>query len=158
MLRTQIPDSEKKLEFGFQFLFPPGPKGHLMVVYKPKNKDIIIVSTGTQISPQHIDALKSLGEKKKLKFFMELRKLFLLKDVFYRIDIQNFRYETSDQIFLKPHHSISKNQLFTSIRKVFNSTAYSNILLNEFCIGKIKPDEIGKFKDFASDSDFTLYS
>jgi hypothetical protein len=158
ILRTQIPDSEDKLEFGFKFIFPPGPKGHMMVVFKPKSKDLIIISAGTQISKHHVKALNSLGEEKKLKFFMELRKLFLLKNVFFRIDIQNYRYEISDQFFLKPDYTISKDKLFKSVRKVFNSTAYSNILLNEFCIEKLKPDEVGKFRDFTSDSDFSLYS
>ena len=158
ILRTQIPDSENKIEFGYRFVFPPGPKGHLMVVFKPKNKDLIIINAGTQISPPHIEALNSLGEEKKLKFFMELRKLFLLKDVFFRIDIQNYRYEISDQFFLKPDYNIPKDKLFSSVRKVFNCTAYSNILLNEFCMDKLHPDEVGKFKDFSSESDFSLYS
>jgi hypothetical protein len=154
ILRTQIPDSENKIEFGFRFVFPPGPKGHQMVVFKPKNKDLIIINAGTQVSPPHIEALNSLGEDKKIKFFMELRKLFLLKNVFFRIDIQNYRYEVSDQFFLKPDYKIPKDKLFSSMRKVFNCTAYSNILLNEFC----HPDEVGKFKDFDSESDFSLYS
>ena len=154
ILRTKIPDSEDKIEFGFRFVFPPGPKGHHMVVFKPKNKDLIIINAGTQISPPHVEALNSLGEQKKFKFFMELRKLFLLRNVFFRIDIKNYRYEVNDQFFLKPDYKISKDKFFSTVRKVFNCTAYSNILLNEFC----HPDEAGKFKDFDSESDFTLYS
>lgn len=89
---------------------------------------------------------------------MELRKSFLLKDVFYRIDIKNFRYEISDQVFLDEDGIISKKSFFKSIRKVFNCAAYSNIILGEYCAGKIKPEDILKSKEYPPDSNFSLYS
>ncbi len=152
-----------KLEFGFQFAYPPGndptgrPIGKIMIIIKPKKKDLLIISIGTQISPGHVNALNSLKPDKKMAFFMDLRKFFLLKDVFFRIDIQNHRYEISDQIFLPKSNFISKNKMFKSIRRVFNSMAYSNMILGEYCAGKVKFDEIDKAKDFSS-SDFSLYS
>jgi len=157
ILRQNLPDKEKKLEFGFQFSFPSGQRGHMMVVYKPKNKDLLIISLGTQISKPHINALNSLEKNQKLKYFIELRKLFLLKDVFFRIDIQNYRYEISDQIFLKKG-IITKNSFFKSIRRVFTCAAYSNMILADYCSGKIKPEDFDKSKEFTSGSDFSLYS
>lgn len=160
LLRKKIPDP--KLEFGFQFTFPPGkdpmgrPIGKSMLVYKPKDKDLIVISVGTQISQPHINALNSLEDSKKLNFFMDLRKHFLMKDVLYRIDIQNYRYEIIDQFFLPKSENISKDFLFKSVRKVFNSMAYSNIILGEYCAGKIKPEDLSKSKEFSSD--FSLYS
>jgi hypothetical protein len=162
LLRRKL--SDPKLEFGFQFIFPPGKDplgrsiGRNMVVVKPKQKNIIIVSLGIQISKPHIKALNSLDNHKKLSFFMDLRKSFLLKDVFYRIDIKNFRYEITDQIFLDKNEPLSKNFFFNIIRKVFNSGAYSNIILAEYCTGKIRPEDFLKSKEFTSDSDFSLYS
>ena len=162
LLREQINDS--KLDFGFQFVFPPikDPAGRQlgrnMVVIRPKNKDFVIISLVIQISPPHIDALNSLKENRKTKFFMDLRKYFLMKDLFYRLDLQNYRYQISDQIFLKEDGTISKNSFFNSIRHVFDGAAYSNIMLGEYCIGKIKPEDFMKSKDFTPDSDFSLYS
>ncbi|MBY8986897.1 MAG: DUF2299 family protein [Candidatus Lokiarchaeota archaeon] len=156
LLRNKIPNDDKKLEFGFQFIFPPGPIAQKMVVIKPKNKDLIIVSNPIQIAPQQVDALNALEENGKIYFFMDIRKFFLAKDVFFRIDTQNLRYEISDQIFLKRDGTISKNSFFKSIRKVFTCSAYSNMILNEYCSGKIKPEDISKSKDFTSD--FSLYS
>lgn len=162
LLRKKIPDP--KLEFGFQFTFPPGkdpmerPIGKNMLVYQPKDKNLIVISVGTQISQPHINALNSLDENKKLNFFMDLRKHFLIKDVLYRIDIQNYRYEIIDQLFLPKSENISKNSFFKRIRKVFNSMAYSNIILGEYCAGKVKLEDISKSKEFAPGSDFTLYS
>ena len=152
LLRNKIPADDKKLEFGFQFVFPPGPIAQKMVVVKPKNKDLIIISNPVQISPQHVEALNALEEKGKFSFFMDIRKFFLAKDVFFRIDTQNFRYEISDQIFLKSDGTISKNSFFKSIRRVFTSSAYSNMILNEYCSGKVKPE------DFTKSQDFSLYS
>ena len=71
LLRKKIKDP--KLEFGFQFAFPPGQGGHIMAVFKPKNKNLIIISSGTQISDQHINALNLLKNDKKLHYFMDLR-------------------------------------------------------------------------------------
>lgn len=162
LLREKI--SNPKLDFGFQFIFPPGkdpqkrPIGRNMVVIKPKQKNLIVISLGTQISKPHVDALNSLKENRKMQYFWDLRKFFLVKDLFYRIDIQNHRYEISDQIFLKDDGTISKNKFFKSIRRVFDGSAYSNIILGEYCSGKISAGDFMKGKDFASGSDFSLYS
>ncbi|MFX0186314.1 MAG: DUF2299 family protein [Candidatus Hodarchaeota archaeon] len=149
---------DPKIEFGFRFTFPPGPIGKIMFVIKPKNKDLIIITIGTQISDPHINALNSLNDNKKMQFFIELRKFFLLKDVYFRINIENHRYEISDQLFLKEDGSVSKNTFFKSVRRVFNCAAYSNIILEEFCSGKIKPEDFTKPEEFTSGSDFSLYS
>lgn len=162
LLRGKI--SDPKLDFGLQFIFPPGKDplgrqiGRNMVVIRPKNKNLLVVSLGIQISDPHIKALNSLENEKKLNYFMDLRKSFLLKDVLYRIDIKNYRYEITDQIFLNRDGFISKNSFFKSVRKVFNCAAYSNIILGEYCAGKIKPEDFIKSKEFTSDSDFSLYS
>ena len=156
ILREKIKD--QKIDFGFQFAFPPGKISKIMFVIKPKNKDLIIITIGTQISDPHINALNSLNNNKKMQFFIELRKFFLLKDVYFRISIDKYRYEISDQVFLKKDGSISKNMFFNSIRKVFNSAAYSNIILEEYCSEKIKPEDFTKAKEFTSGTDFSLYS
>ncbi|MFX1278138.1 MAG: DUF2299 family protein [Promethearchaeota archaeon] len=162
LLRGKI--SNPKLEFGFQFIFPPGNDpmgrqiGRNMVVIKPNQKDLIVISLGTQISNPHIDALNSLKENKKSQYFWDLRKYLLAKDLFYRIDIQNYRYEISDQIFLNQNGTVSKNKFFKSIRRVFDASAYTNIMLGEYCFGKLKPDDFMRSKDFSNGSDFSLYS
>ena len=157
LLRKKIPPDNKKLEFGFQFIFPNQPTiAQKMVVIKPKDKDLIIISNPIQISPQQVEVLNSLEDNRKVNFFMDIRKFFLAKDVFFRIDPQNFRYEISDQIFLKRNGTISKNSFYKSIRKVFTCSAYSNMILNDYCYGKIKPEDLTKSKDFTSD--FSLYS
>ena len=92
-----------------------------------------------------------------MQFWMDLRKFFLLKDVFFRIDIQNHRYEISDQKFLQ-NNSISKNSFYKSIRKVFNSAAYSNIILGQYCSGLIEEEDFNQSKENSSGSDFSLYS
>ena len=162
LLREKI--SDPKLDFGLQFIFPPGmdklgrPVGRRMVVIKPKNKNLIIISLGTQISQPHVDALNSLNKNRKPQFFWDLRKFFLIKDLFYRIDIQKNRFEISDQIFFKSDGTVSKNNFFKSIRRVFDGAAYSNIILGEYCSGKIKPEDLIKTKDFSGGSEFSLYS
>jgi hypothetical protein len=158
---NKIPD--EKLDFGFQFIFPPGkdplgrPIGKAMVVFKPKNKELLILSIGTQISPIHVNALNSLEQNKKNQFFMDVRKHFLMKDVLYRIDLKNYRYEITEQIFTSKTKIISKDSFYKRVRRVFNAMVYSNMILAEYCEGKITPEELEKARDF-SGSDYSLYS
>lgn len=147
---------DPKIEFGCKFIFPPVPMGKIMFVVKPKNKDIVVITIGTQISEPHVNALNALENNKKMQFFLDLRKFFLLKDVYFRIDIAEYRYEISDQIFLEKEGIITKNNFYNSVRKVFNCDAYSNIILEEYCSGKIKPESF--IKSSIGSSEFSLYS
>lgn len=164
LLKDNVPDPQSRLEFGFHFHFPPGtdpngrPLGQIMAVTKPQHKDVVIVVIGTQISQPHVNALNSLGDAKKMQFFVDLRKFFLLKDVFFQVDVQNYRYEISDVTFIEKNGDLSKNSFFTSVRKVFNSAAYSNMILNDYCAGKVKVEDFGKEKEFGSGSNFSLYT
>ncbi|TFG17718.1 MAG: hypothetical protein EU533_08130 [Promethearchaeota archaeon] len=88
---------------------------------------------------------------------MDIRKHFLTKDVLYRIDIKNYRYEITDQIYFSKTEIISKDSFFKRIRRVFNAMVYSNMILAEYCEGKITPEDLEKTRDF-SGSDYSLYS
>ena len=155
--------SEAKLDFGIQFKFPHGsdtsgrPIGQNMAVFKPQGKELLIISLGTQVSEPHQKALDSLEEEKKMRFFVDLRKLFLIKNLMFRIDIQNVRYEISEPIFLSPKKVPSKNTFFKNVRKVFSCAAYCQILLNEYCSGKVGKEDLGKTRDFTGPG-FSLYS
>ncbi|MGV9204023.1 MAG: DUF2299 family protein [Promethearchaeia archaeon] len=152
---------QKKLDFGFQFKFPPitdpsgRPVGKNIAVFKPKTKEAIYIELGTQISKPHVKALNSTDDA-KMNFFMELRKFFFFKNMFFNIDMENNRYKISDQIFIDKHGEISKDRFFQTIRKVFNVAAYSNILLMEYCSGE--PGEMTKDKKFSSGPGFSLYT
>jgi hypothetical protein len=160
LLRKRLPP--KKLDFGFQFTFPPGsqpsgqPIGKNMAVFKPKNQGFIIIEIGTQISEIHQKALNSLKKERKMKFFMDLRKFFLIKNVYFGFDTENFRYKISEQIFLEKDKRVSKNAFFKAVRKIFNCAIYSNILLGEYCSGKVSPEDISKPDEFSPG--FSLYT
>jgi len=152
LLREKLPDPQASLEFGYAFSFPPGQNVQNMSVFKPKNKDFIIIIIRTQISKQHIEALNSLKDNKKNQFFEDIRKFFIAKEVFFRIDPQNYRYEINHRIFLKKDGTISKNKFFNNIKQLFYCFMYANIMLNEYCAGKVK-SSMG-----TPSFDFSLYS
>jgi hypothetical protein len=152
LLRKKATDD--RFEFGFQFVYPPSTKSFPMSVVKPKGKDFIVISIGIQMSKQRINALNSLENGKKENFFRDLRKFFILKNVFFGIDAQNFRYEISEQIFLKKNGDISKNSFYNAIRTIFNCAAYSNIIFEQYCSGKITSEELPNLEG----RDFSLYT
>ena len=153
LLREKLPDPKSNFEFGYAFSYPPGQKVQNMSVLKPKNKGFLIIIIRTQLSKQHITALNSLKDDKKHQFFQDLRKYFIVKEVFFRIDPQNYRYEINNQMFLKNDGSISKNSFFKNCKQLFYCFMYANIILSEYCSGKIKPS-----KEPTSGFDFSLYT
>ena len=161
MLRRKLPKNPQ-IDFGYEIGYPPDPSGknpstRMMGILKPKDKDFIIIQIATQISKPHVDALNSLSEEKKILFFVELRKSLLLRNLMYNIDIKNYRYMITDQIFIEDN-KISKNDLFKSIKNVFNICLYSNILLGEICSGKLDKSFLEREKETASGPSFSLYS
>ena len=147
--RLSVPE----FDFGFIISFPPGPKSQKMSVYKPKNKNNILITIRSQISEKNVNKLNSLKENKKFQFFNDLRKYFLIKEVYFRIDIQNFRFTIDKQIYPDNKGIISKHTLFKGIQKIFYCFVFSNILLEEYCLGKERsPTKLGP------EFDLSLYS
>lgn len=153
LLRERIADPKSKLDFGFVFSFPPGPKGQRMSTFKPKDKSFIVISINTQISKLQINELNLPKNDKKIQFFNSLRKFLLIKEVFFQIDIQNYRYEINDQLYLNDNGIVSKNSFFKTIRKIFYCFVYSNIILGDYISG-VKTQS----KKLDSEFDFSLYS
>ena len=151
ILREKISDS--KLDFGLIFSFPPGPNSEQLSVFSPKKKSFIIIAIRTQLSQKHAQALDSLKDNKKLQFFNDLKKYFLIKEVYFVLDARNNRYEIHEQLFPDNDDYISKNSFFKGILKVFYCYFFSNVLLGEYCSGK----EITPAK-FSPEFDRSLYS
>ena len=151
ILRKKISDS--KVDFGFTFSFPPGPQSQGMSVFQPKNKNFIHIVIRVQLSKNHAKTLNSLKDNKGLQFFSDIRKYFLNKEVYFKIDTNNFIYEIIEQLLPDKEGYLSRSILFKGIQKVFYCFVVSNILLGEYCLGK----EISSTK-FGSEFDFSLYS
>ena len=133
---------DPKLELGFRFMFPSGkdPRGRSIgrpfTVIKAKVKNVLEISSQITISSEHIEKFRAMEKGSKEKFFKNLTKIFLLKEVFYNIDFNHNRYMIIDNIFLSPEEVISKNTFFNSIRKVFGCVMYSIAELQDFCSGE----------------------
>ncbi|MFW9938690.1 MAG: DUF2299 family protein [Candidatus Thorarchaeota archaeon] len=151
LLRKKLQGAD--IDFGFVFSFPTGPKSQNMSVVKPKNKNCIFIIIKTQISKKFINLLNSFEGNKKLQFFNSLRKFYLIKEIYYKIDTQNFIIEINKQIFPNMDGNISKNTLFKAIQKVFYCYVYSNLLLEEFCLKEDISD-----KKLDSEFNFSLYT
>ncbi|MBY8981742.1 MAG: DUF2299 family protein [Candidatus Lokiarchaeota archaeon] len=153
--------NNSELKFGFQFIFPSYPssseqKGQVMVVFQLNNTDFLIISIGTQISKSHIDILKKYKER-EVQFFIDLKKLIFKMNLFFRLDIQNYNYEISEQIFIEHDKIISKNIFFKIVRKLYNTQAYSSLLLMEHCMDKQNLKEINKEQRIDTNIGLNLY-
>ena len=136
LLREKI--KKPQFDFGFQFVFPKGvdpssgrQKGRPFMVTKPKNKDFIEISSPIVIDKKQVEILQK--EDKKKYFFSKLQKYLLNRNFYFQLDGKNNRYVIIDNIFLSNTGTVSKNVFFKSIRKIFTSTIYTIIILNEIC-------------------------
>lgn len=121
-----------KFDFGFIISFPPGPKSQNLSVYKPKNRNGIFITIRFQISQEKAEILNSLKSNKQLQFINDLRKHLLIRDVFFKINIQNLIIEIHEHIYPDREGFISKNSLFKLIQKVFYCYLSSNLLLEDY--------------------------
>jgi len=129
-----------KFDFGFIISFPPGPKSQKLSIYKPKNRNSVFITIRFQISQKKAEILISLKDKEKGRFFNDLRKYLLIREVFFKIDFQNLIIEIHEQIYPDKEGFISKNSLFKLIQKVFYCYVSSNLLLEEYRKDKKRPD------------------
>ena len=149
ILREKISSSD--LDFGFIFSFPQGPNSQNMSVIKPKNKNCIFIIIKTQLSKKHANTINSFKGNKKFLLFNNLRKYYLTKEVYFKIDVQNFIIEIIKQIFPNMNGRISKNTFFNAIQKVFYCYLFSNLLIEEYSL----KEEISE-ANFGSEFDFSL--
>ncbi|MBY9016484.1 MAG: DUF2299 family protein [Candidatus Lokiarchaeota archaeon] len=128
-----------KFDFGFIISFPPEPKSQNLSIYKLKNMNGIFITIRFQISKEKAEILNSFKDNRKLQFFNDLRKYLLIKEVFFKFVLQDLIVEIHEQIYPDEESFISKNSLFKLIQKVFYCYIFSNLLLEEYCMGKKRP-------------------
>ncbi len=152
---------EPGIKFGFQFNYPfskdlSSQKNQSIVLYQPNNKDFLIISISTQISKHHSKLfLNDLNRKNQ--FFMDIKKIILIKNLFFRIDTRKDCYEISDQIFLDSIKQISKNEFYKRVRKLYNVHVYCNLILIEYCVDHSNIKDIKKLQEFDSNLGSNLY-
>ncbi|MCP4761535.1 MAG: DUF2299 domain-containing protein [archaeon] len=154
ILRDKISGEEdkKKIHFGYNIVFPPNhPQPKKMVLLQPKNKNSIVIQSGTQISSANKQFFQQ-NPKKKLIFFEILKRFLLSKDIMFNIDIKQDRFLVSDQIY---EDGLTMNEFFKSIRKVFNSSVYGNLLLSDIISGKGGNKNIPKSDESTSKTDYS---
>ncbi|MFX0009251.1 MAG: DUF2299 family protein [Candidatus Hermodarchaeota archaeon] len=137
-------------DFGFIFSFPPGGiRTQNMSIYKPKDRNSIFITIRYQIAEEKVKILSSLKEDQKLLVLEDLRKLFLIKEVLYAIDIQKMIVEIHEQFYPQKDGIIPKDVIFKKMLTVFYSYIYSNILIDERCKGKDKAMDTSAFSIFS---------
>ncbi|MFX0076214.1 MAG: DUF2299 family protein [Candidatus Hermodarchaeota archaeon] len=122
-------------DFGYVISFPPGQRSQKLSIYKPKNLTGIFISIRFKFSQEKTKKLNSLKIQRKEQFFNDLRKYLLIREVLFRVNLQNLVIEIHEQIYPDKNNYISKNSLFKLIQKVFYCYLNSNLLLEEYLRG-----------------------
>jgi len=125
------------IEFGYIFRFPPGQERQSMQVVNPLNTDYIVISLGIQIPDVFVQALNAIEPQKKIQFYIDIRKFLFAQNFLFRFELALNRYHISDQLYFGEGGNISKDNLFKSVRKIYNSSQYCTLLLEEYCMDKV---------------------
>ena len=153
---------ESEVDFAINFEYPPTTSLHpdteakTMVILKPKLKNVFILSIAVQVSEEHALLLRSIDHNALDSYFLNLRKYFLLKDVFYDFP-EELKYEINDKIYIDQEKNNLKQTLLESMRRIYNCYIYSNVLLTEMLLTTSNRNEVKKSKDFSSRLDYSLY-
>ena len=132
ILRENIKDP--RLEFGFKFEYPPGknplgkPIGNPFTVVSLKKKNRLDISINVGIDPKTAKMLES----RKTELFNDLKKLFLSMHVMFNIDVNNYRFNLIDVIYLNNNKLISKNTFYKSVRLLHDAAIHSFIIIGEY--------------------------
>ncbi len=149
ILGKKVPDNPN-IEFGFELNFPPNsPRPIKIMLIKPKDKKQILVQIATQVAPKQIEALNKSSPKGLMKFFYNVKKYLLYRNLSFNVDINNARYIISDIIY---PDGLTEHEFYKTLRSILNSSLYINIILQETIAGK--GGDVLK-KDF-NDFDITL--
>jgi hypothetical protein len=151
ILKEKVTSS--KFDYGFIISYPQGPKSQSMTLYKPKNKNSIYISIRIQFSEKHANALSALKDDKKFQLFKDIRRYFLLKEVYFTMDIQNLIFEIYEIVYTDNDGKLSKDTLFKRIQKIYYCFIVTNLIIEEYCYGK----EISSRK-LGAGFDLSLYS
>jgi len=126
---------KKDVEWAFELSYPfkhPAPMN--VLILNPSGRDMIIIQIGIKMSPQHLAVMKEKGPVAFQLFYHGLKKLFLQKDVLYRIDQANHTWVASVQIYFD---GLTKHNFFSSIQRLYNAIILGNLLIEEIIQMKI---------------------
>ncbi len=133
ILGKKAPENPK-VDFAFELKFPPNSQRPMkMMLIKPKEKKAILIQIATQIAKKHVKALNKQDAQGVLKFFYHLKKYLLVQNLSYNIDAKNARYVISEVIY---PDGLNEHLFYKTLRKIFNTSLYVNMMLTEMISGK----------------------
>ena len=121
---------------------------------KPKRKELIEVSHGAHLSPEHKKAFNLLNTKEKNKFIKNLQKIILNNGLEFNLRLSQEQqiFIIIDRIFFE-NNRLSINEFYKAVKKTFSCSILCIIYIQDFFSGEFVP------KDFFPDdlSDPSLY-
>jgi hypothetical protein len=127
------------LEFGFLFKHPKGrEKGaiHFQTV-KPKKDPHIGILCRLNIPPELQEKLNSKTHQEVEGLKDRLKKAFLSKGVSYNLKFREGFFILSKKIYLDGENSVSMNNFYLTLRRLFNSFLLSTLIIKEFFSGEV---------------------
>jgi len=138
-----------QFEYAFKFLYP-NKRGVVILVARPKNKNHIEISTGTELITQHKSKFDALDKKIKISFIRQLRRT-IARDKFQFEIISNpnrFLFIIIDKIFIKK--SLSINTFYKSVQSVLSCALGCALLIQEYFEEDVRLEDLSTRKDVNS--------
>lgn len=145
-LGDDLTKKNPRLEFGFLFFHPKGltKQSNGKIIYhgrsfqanKPKKENFLVISHKTTLDLKH-KKIVDTSENKRNKLYNDLKKIFLLKNVEYNLNLQEHSYIISNRIYPEKEGNISMENFYNTLRNIFHSDIYAIIIINEQLSGKV---------------------
>lgn len=136
VLGRKLP-KKPNFQAAYEINWPPNsPHPQKLTLVFPQDHDLVLIQQATQVSPPHKKAFQPLSDERKYQFLNDLKKAFLLHNVQYGIDLQQFRWFVTEVLYDGPE--LTKNYFFHQLRRVFNASIHANLLIDEACRPNMK--------------------
>jgi len=138
-----------QFEYAFKFLYP-NDRGVDIFAVKPKNKNYIEISTGTDLIKQHKSKFDASDKKNKISFIRQLRRI-IARDKFQFEIISNperFLFVIIDGVYIKK--SLSINTFYKSVQSVLSCALSCALLIQEYFEEDARLEDLSTRKDDSS--------
>lgn len=117
IFRNKMPDDNTNFHFIINY-----PEENVMDVIQPKgNLDLVVIGCATNVSPEHLNKMRSLSDSKKEEFIWDFRYMLNDKGVDFQLSHPNNVLESfliTTEIY---EDRLTKDRLISTIKTVFRA-------------------------------------
>lgn len=127
VFKIKLPDKDG-ISWAMDLTYPSNhPTPISIIILSPNGSDFISLQVSMKLDPNILSRLKKIGQSAIDDFYYRMQVMFLEKDIAFSVDKNNNTWIIVETIHFD---GLTKNELFKTIRRIYNSTVLVNMILS----------------------------